>query len=66
MCNWDGVRKVLNLDEILRPESVIIFKVGPDRSSNQGKLSHAIIYHDNIQKPFTLMISNVQYSVGKD
>ena len=33
-------------------ESVTIFNVGPDLSYNQVKLSHAIIYHDNSQKPF--------------
>ena len=38
--------------DILGQESVTIFNAGPDRSLNQVKLSHAIIYDDNSQKPF--------------
>ena len=38
--------------DIFGQESVTIFNVGPDRSLSQVKLGHAVIYHDNSQKPF--------------
>ena len=41
--------------------------VGPDRSLNQVKLSHAIIYHDNSKKPFmsTPLFQMFRLALGK-